>query len=121
MNGPERPSEHRSEAVALAYNAGNAAPTVVAKGRGLIAAEIISRAREAGVYVHESPELVALLMQVDLDARIPPELYVAVAELLAWLYSLEQGAQTVTPIRPAPKLPGPSGKTQAPNQDAGGT
>ena len=41
--------------------------------------------------MHESPELVALLMQVDLDARIPPELYVAVAELLAWLYSLEAG------------------------------
>ncbi|MBS0348323.1 MAG: EscU/YscU/HrcU family type III secretion system export apparatus switch protein [Proteobacteria bacterium] len=93
MNRPEAPSEVRAEAVALAYNANASAPTVVAKGRGLIAAEIIARAKEAGVYVHESPELVALLMQVDLDARIPPELYVAVAELLAWLYSLEQGAQ----------------------------
>lgn len=97
MNHPEAPSEVRAEAVALAYNANtSAAPTVVAKGRGLIAAEIIARAKEAGVYVHESPELVALLMQVDLDARIPPELYVAVAELLAWLYSLEQGAQKTT-------------------------
>ena len=66
---------------------------MVAKGRGLIAAEIISRAKEAGVFVHESPELVALLMQVDLDARIPPELYVAVAELLAWLYSIEAGSK----------------------------
>ncbi|MBS0372152.1 MAG: EscU/YscU/HrcU family type III secretion system export apparatus switch protein [Proteobacteria bacterium] len=96
MNRPEAPSEVRAEAVALAYNANASAPTVVAKGRGLIAAEIIARAKEAGVYVHESPELVALLMQVDLDARIPPELYVAVAELLAWLYSLEQGAQKTT-------------------------
>lgn len=93
MNRPESPGEApRAEAVALAYNAGQSAPTVVAKGRGLIAAEIISRAKEAGVYVHESPELVALLMQVDLDGRIPPELYVAVAELLAWLYSLEAGS-----------------------------
>lgn len=91
MSRTEAPSESRAEAVALAYNANASAPTVVAKGRGLIAAEIIARAKEAGVYVHESPELVALLMQVDLDARIPPELYVAVAELLAWLYSLEQG------------------------------
>ena len=49
--------------------------------------------KEAGVFVHESPELVALLMQVDLDARIPPELYVAVAELLAWLYSIEAGSK----------------------------
>ena len=95
---------------------------MVAKGRGLIAAEIISRAREAGIYVHESPELVALLMQVDLDARIPPELYVAVAELLAWLYSLEQGTQTGIAVKMAPKFPGPSSsKGQASNQDAGGT
>ena len=41
--------------------------------------------------MHESPELVSLLMQVDLDQRIPPDLYVAVAELLAWLYRLEHG------------------------------
>lgn len=78
-------------AVALAYQEGQIAPKVVAKGRGLIAQEIISRAKEAGIYVHESSELVALLMQVNLDDRIPPQLYVAVAELLAWLYRLEQG------------------------------
>ena len=56
---------------------------------GAIAETIIERAREAGVYVHESTELVALLMKVDLDQRIPPQLYVAVAELLAWLYQIE--------------------------------
>lgn len=78
-------------AVALAYREGQSAPKVVAKGRDLVAQEIIKRAKEAGVYVHESSELVALLMQVDLDDRIPPQLYVAVAELLAWLYKLEQG------------------------------
>ena len=82
----------RGEAVALTYTPGDSAPQVVAKGRGLIAQEIITRAREAGVYVHESPELVSLLMQVDLDARIPPQLYAAVAELLAWLYRIETGA-----------------------------
>lgn len=87
----------RNEAVALAYTAGEAAPRVVAKGKGVIAREIIERAQEAGVFVHESPELVSLLMQVDLDARIPPQLYVAVAELLAWLYRLEQGAEAGTP------------------------
>lgn len=85
------------EAVALTYSAGEAAPKVVAKGRGLIAHEIIERAREAGVYVHESPELVGLLMQVDLDEHIPPQLYVAVAELLAWLYSIEQGGAAPPP------------------------
>ena len=83
------PSERRS-AVALAYGANSPAPKVVAKGRGMIADAIIERARASGVYVHNSPELVGLLMQVDLDRHIPPQLYVAVAELLAWIYRLEQ-------------------------------
>ncbi|WP_374259941.1 EscU/YscU/HrcU family type III secretion system export apparatus switch protein [Zoogloea sp.] len=107
MNRPELPGEQRAEAVALAYNAGQSAPTVVAKGRGLIATEIIARAKESGVYVHESPELVALLMQVDLDARIPPELYVAVAELLAWLYSIENSGRDIAAKTTAPKATAP--------------
>ncbi|MBZ0133147.1 MAG: EscU/YscU/HrcU family type III secretion system export apparatus switch protein [Rhodocyclaceae bacterium] len=85
------PRETRQEAVALAYSAADSAPRVVAKGRGLIAEEIIARAHEHGVFVHESPEMVALLMQVDLDQRIPPQLYVAVSELLTWLYRMEHG------------------------------
>ncbi len=85
------PSNSRNMAVALAYRAGSAAPKVVASGRGLIAQAIIERAREHGVYVHESEELVAMLMQVELDQHIPPALYLAVAELLAWLYRLERG------------------------------
>lgn len=94
-------SAPRVTAVALAYQAGEAAPQVVAKGKGFIAQEIIAKARDAGVYVHESPELVSLLMQVDLDARIPPALYIAVAELLAWLYAMEAG----NPPPEAPSLP----------------
>ena len=81
----------RPVAVALAYNPDNSAPRVVAKGRGLIAEAIIEKAREHGVFVHESSDLVALLMQVDLDQHIPHQLYVAVAELLAWVYRLEHG------------------------------
>jgi flagellar biosynthesis protein len=77
-------------AVALAYAENDPAPKVVAKGRGLVADAIIERARAAGVYVHDSPELVGLLMQVDLDRHIPAQLYVAVAEVLAWIYRLEQ-------------------------------
>ena len=86
-------------AVALAYGQTDAAPRVVAKGRGMVAEQIILRAREHGVYVHESPELVSLLMQVDLDQRIPPQLYIAVSELLAWIYRLESGQPVAaTPI-----------------------
>lgn len=77
-------------AIALAYGRDDAAPRVLAKGRGLVAQAIIERAHEHGVYVHESRELVSLLMQVDIDQRIPPELYRAVAELLVWIYRLEQ-------------------------------
>ena len=81
----------RTSAVALAYAAGDSAPRVVAKGRGLLAEEILRRAQAAGIPVHASRELVSLLMQVDLDRHIPPELYRAVAELLAWLYRIEHG------------------------------
>lgn len=85
MDKPKPPPS----AVALAYHGGDTAPRVVAKGRGLIAEQIIEKAREHGVAVHESRELVSLLMQVDLDDHIPPALYRAVAELLAWLYRVE--------------------------------
>ena len=90
----------RKSAVALAYGQTDAAPRVVAKGRGVMAEQIIRRARENGVYVHESPELISLLMQVDLDQRIPPQLYIAVSELLAWLYRLERGEL----VSPSPVL-----------------
>lgn len=91
----------RRSAVALAYASNAPAPKVVAKGRGLIAEAIIERARAAGVYVHDSPELVGLLMQVDLDRHIPPQLYVAVAEVLAWIYQLEQRRDTAGKAPPA--------------------
>lgn len=87
--------KHRRSAAALVYDAqGNdPAPRVIAKGYGMLAEMIVQRAKEAGLYVHEAPEMVSLLMQVDLDTRIPPQLYQAVAELLAWLHRLESGAE----------------------------
>jgi flagellar biosynthesis protein len=103
-----RPEPLTRSAVALAYAAGDAAPRVAAKGRGALADEIIRRARDAGVFVHESRELVALLLRVDLDASIPPALYVAIAELLVWLYRTDRaraaeraaGAPTTRGARP---------------------
>jgi flagellar biosynthesis protein len=84
---PPRDEERR--AAALSYKEGYYAPVVVARGRGVIAEAIIACAREAGVYVHESPDLVRLLLQVDNDQFIPPELYRAVAEVLVWLQYME--------------------------------
>jgi flagellar biosynthesis protein len=92
----------KQAAVALAYRGGEAAPKVVAKGNGLIAEQIIERAREAGVFVHESKELVSLLMDVDLDRQIPPALYRAIAELLAWLYHVEAAQRSHQSLPPAP-------------------
>ena len=74
-------------------------PVVVAKGRGVLAEEIVRRARDAGLFVHDAPELTALLMQVDLDGRIPPALYVAVAELLAWLHRVDAAQAALAPAR----------------------
>ena len=91
MSSPRHPDQRaRTSAVALSYDQQDSAPRVVAKGYGVLAETIARTARDNGLYVHESPELVSLLMQVDLDTHIPPQLYLAVAELLAWLYRLEQ-------------------------------
>jgi flagellar biosynthesis protein len=90
MNPPKNPD--RPSAVALSYKAGEHAPQVVAKGYGLMAQRIVEQARGAGVFVHDSPELVNLLIQVNLDDHIPDQLYLAVAEVLAFVHFLEQQA-----------------------------
>ncbi len=98
MTPPKNPD--RPSAVALSYRAGQHAPTVVAKGYGLMAERIVEQARGAGVFVHDSPALVNLLMQVDLDEHIPEQLYLAVAEVLAFVHFLEQ--QMALPAAPRP-------------------
>ena len=92
MNSPD--PDNLKRAVAIAYQETDAAPRVVAKGKGFLADAIIAQAKSHGIYIHESRELCSLLMQVDIDQHIPPQLYVAVAEVLAWLYKLEQGGTT---------------------------
>ena len=81
--------QNKKQAVALKYE-GRGAPRVVAKGERFVAEQIIKLAREAGVPIMEDPALVQLLSQVELDAEIPPELYQAVATLLAFVYRMEQ-------------------------------
>jgi flagellar biosynthesis protein len=81
--------DDRPSAIALSYADKNKAPVVVAKGYGVAAESIMREARAHGLYVHSSGDLVKLLMQVDLDEQIPPQLYLAVAEVMAWLYGLE--------------------------------
>jgi flagellar biosynthesis protein len=64
---------------------------VVAKGRGEVAAQIIERAVAAGVPRIESQALADALVRVDLETAIPPELYLVVAEILAWVYRVDAG------------------------------
>jgi flagellar biosynthesis protein len=105
MSKPEQDAAaRRQNAVALAYGGGDGAPKVVAKGQGLVAEQIIERASDAGVFVHESKELVSLLMEVDLDRQIPPALYRAIAELLAWLYYIESAQATGRDAPPPPDM-----------------
>jgi flagellar biosynthesis protein len=75
--------------VGLAYGRDSSgAPRVVAKGRGEVAARILAAAEEAGVPVRRDRDLVQLLAAVDLGDEIPVEAYAAVAEVLAFLWRL---------------------------------
>ena len=85
---PEKPRR----ASALKYE-GVGAPKVVASGRGLVAERIIAVAREAGLPVREDAALAEALAGLDVDREIPEDLYAAVAETLAWAYSLDLKAR----------------------------
>lgn len=85
-------TKHRQEkAVALKYDKETgAAPVVVASGKGALADKILAAAREAGVEVVSDPDLVELLDKIPLGREIPPELYQAVAEILAFVYRINK-------------------------------
>ncbi len=84
-------SRRPKKAVALKYKSGqDNVPKVTAKGTGLIAEKIIAVARKQGIPVKDDPNLIEVLSRLDLDQEIPPELYVVVAELLAFVYSLNR-------------------------------
>lgn len=80
----------RTSAVALSYRDKDRAPVVVAKGYGVVAESIMRAAREHGLYVHGSPALNQMLMQLRVDQEVPPALYDAVAEVLAWIWAIDQ-------------------------------
>lgn len=85
------PQLHKRRAVALRYNEEqDRAPKMIAKGRGLLAEKIIELARKNRIHVQEDPDLVAVLSTLDVDAEIPEQLYRAVAEVLAFVYRVNQ-------------------------------
>ena len=84
----DKPKQH---AVALSYQGENIdAPKVVAKGSGFIAEKILATAKQHSVPVYKNKTLVSMLMAVELDREIPPELFQVVAEMLAYIYRIDQ-------------------------------
>ncbi|MEK7747663.1 MAG: EscU/YscU/HrcU family type III secretion system export apparatus switch protein [Nitrospirota bacterium] len=79
----------KRQAAALKYQEGtDGVPQLVAKGGGHIADRIIALAKEHGIPIHEDKNLVEILSTLDLYERIPPNLYKAVAEVLAFIYKM---------------------------------
>ena len=74
------------QAVAVGYKPNTPAPRVLSKGKGEIAQAILDRAKELGIPTKSEPSLVAFLMELDLNAWVPPELYAAIAQVLAWAH-----------------------------------
>lgn len=86
--------EKRKRAVALGYNAEkDTAPKVIAKGSGKIAEKILQIAEEYNIPLKEDHQLVEVLSTLDLYEEIPPELYRAVAEILAFVYRMTKKVQ----------------------------
>ncbi|MCD8512703.1 MAG: EscU/YscU/HrcU family type III secretion system export apparatus switch protein [Nitrincola sp.] len=78
------------QAVALKYDQEKGtAPTVIAKGKGLIAEQIIALAEEHDIHIHENPELLEVLIRLELGDEIPETLYKAIAEVIAFAYNLK--------------------------------
>ena len=87
-----REEKRRSaKAIALKYQPGkDRAPKVTAKGSGIIAQKIIELAEKHGIPIKEDPALVEVLAQLDFYQEIPPTVYVVVAEILAFVYSMNR-------------------------------
>lgn len=88
VKSPPNRDNADKRAVGLKYD-GKDAPTVVAKGFGDLADDIVALAKENGVLVHEDPYLSELLARMDLGQEIPDSLYYVIAELIAFSYVLQ--------------------------------
>lgn len=87
QSGPSK----RQVAVALRYDEDReAAPRILARGRGAVAQKILEIAEQRDIPVREDPDLVEALAKLDVGSLIPTELYPAVAEVLAFIYRQNQ-------------------------------
>jgi flagellar biosynthesis protein len=82
-------ADKRKKAVALRYDpARDKAPKVAAKGSGSVAEKIIEVAQKHDIPIRDDADLVEVLSKLEIEKEIPPDVYVVVAELLAFVYSV---------------------------------
>ncbi len=82
--------EQNKTAVALTYNPNEVAPKVIASGRGYLADKILNKAREEQIPIHQDAKLASSLSMLDIGEYIPKELYEVVAEVLAFVDSMDR-------------------------------
>lgn len=93
INNRDEQKGNRKEAVVLTYDTEHdEAPRVVAKGKGLIAENIIKKAQENDIPIQEDPSLVELLTELNINETIPEQLFEAVAEVFAFIYQVDRQA-----------------------------
>jgi flagellar biosynthesis protein len=81
----------RREVIALKYDQFKQdAPYVLAKGRGLVADEILTRAKEHDIPIQEDSSLIEVLSKLEINQSIPEELYQVVAEVFAFIYKVDK-------------------------------
>ncbi|MCR4616865.1 MAG: EscU/YscU/HrcU family type III secretion system export apparatus switch protein [Lachnospiraceae bacterium] len=78
------------QAIALEYDPNDAAPKVIATGRGIIAEKIIEKAKESDVPIHRDDKLADTLSRLEIGEMIPPELYEVVAEILLFVDNMDK-------------------------------
>lgn len=82
-------NKKRKTAIALKYDKSDIAPRVIAKGRGIVAENILEKAKEENVQIYEDEKLAHNLLGLEIGQEIPEKLYTVVAEVLAFVYNVD--------------------------------
>ena len=90
MMAEKKEFDKNKTAVALAYEAGDSAPRILASGKGYVAEQIIEEAKKADVPFYQDNEFAETLSKLDIGDAIPPELYEVVAEILVFVNDMEK-------------------------------
>lgn len=84
------PRQPLKKAAAIKYDANDQAPKVIAKGKGIIAENILNKAEESDLPIYKDANLVETLTKLDIGDYIPPELYKVIAEIMVFVSDLDK-------------------------------